>query len=290
VSNVAGVQRGDDAWSISMDDFNLLRRSKFDVAICTNSVTYYPDLLLATALGIPNRVSFVHKGMSGLVTHPVAIEFPSAYPAYFRALVASVTGMQPTWSLRPQVFPDERSTAEGSRVFGEIDEGQPVVACVLTSRQKHGQWPSSFLVQILSEARKLARFSVAFCGAADEEEQIEKLAASYPHEKSIIAGKLDILGFAAFLARCNALLTLDSGPRHIANAVGTRVLFTRNMSSSQVETGAYCDSEIDVSTAGEYLTPDEILRVSAQTSPVQAANSLVAVLSPELQAKSLQST
>lgn len=281
VSQVLGFQRGDNAWSLSTNDFARLRRSAFDVAICSNTLRYYPDLLLASALGIPNRVSFVHKGMSAFVTHPVPIEFPSSYPSYFRAMVASVTRAEPKWSLRPQVFPDEAARTEAARVAGEIEAEHPIVACVLTTRQKHGKWPSEFFIELLSEARRKSQFVVAFCGAPGEEEHVAAVTSSYSSEKSIVAGKLSLLGFAAFLERCAALVTLDSGPRHLANAVRTPVLFIRNMNSSQIETGAYCDSEVDIAPAGEYLTDDQIERVAASASARDAAASLVSLLSRE---------
>ena len=37
----------------------------------------------------------------------------------------------------------------------------------------------------------------------------------------MLAGRLGLRAFGAFLTRCDALLGTDSGPRHIANAVGT---------------------------------------------------------------------
>jgi ADP-heptose:LPS heptosyltransferase len=244
------------------------------VAICSNSIRYYPDLMLATALGIPNRVSFVHKGMSGLVTHPVAIEFPSPYAAYFRAIVASTTGLPADWSLRPQVFPHDDAAREADAVMEGLSPDLPVVACVLTTRQKHGNWPASFVVDVLRECRQGIPFRVAFCGSTGDLPALTAFASQYPYENAIVAGKLSILGFASFLARCRALVTLDSGPRHLGNAAGIPVVFARNLSHSQVEAGRYCDSETDIAPAGEYLTDQEIARVAAASSSAAAAHKL----------------
>ncbi|HEX6573361.1 MAG TPA: glycosyltransferase family 9 protein [Gemmatimonadaceae bacterium] len=279
VEKVFAVQEGDNAWSMSFDNFVQLRSQKFDVALCSNSLRYYPDLAVAAALGIPNRVSFVHKGMSGLVTHPVPIEFPSAYAAYFRTIVASVTHRSPDWSLRPQVYLDANAANVANHVFDDIDIGWPVIACVLTTRQARGNWPRGMLLEVLRQARKQGKFLVAFCGSHGDAHELPKIVESYPHEKVIVAGRLSILPFAGFLARCTALLTLDSGPRHLGNAMGIPVIFARNMSHSQVEAGAYCDTEVDIAPSGDYLTDEQIQIAAADTPTRRGVNALLEVIS-----------
>ena len=284
VAEVIPYQHEDDSWSMSIDQLRELRRRRFDAVLCSNSLRYYPDLFLATQLGIPNRVSFVHKGMSGLVTHPVPIEFPSPYPAYFRSIVAAVTGKAPDWSLRPQVFPDAESIRSATSVHSEISGGLPVIACVLTTRQAHGNWPGKYLIEILREARRQRRFTVAFCGAPGDARILPGLTEDYPHEKSIVAGRLDLLSFAAFLGQCSALVTLDSGPRHLGNAMSIPVVFARNMSHSRVEAGAYCETETDIAPGGEYLTDQEIITAAANTPITRAVNKLIDIIPRESRA------
>ena len=81
---------GDDAWNLNQGKFGELKKRQFDVVLCTNTLRHYPDLALAVALGIPNRVGYTYKGLSALITRSAPIRFPSAYPEYFRAMVADV--------------------------------------------------------------------------------------------------------------------------------------------------------------------------------------------------------
>src|SRR5688572_12730314 len=83
----------------------MLRELRPDVALCTNAVKTYADVVAATLAGVPNRVAFAHKGFSGLMTHRLQPSGPLPYPALVRELVASIGGVSPDWSLRPQVFP-----------------------------------------------------------------------------------------------------------------------------------------------------------------------------------------
>ncbi len=96
-----------------------------DVAICYNSGGYWRDLLKVVGQRIPNRVGYVHKGFSALVTHPVGIDYPQPYPAYFRDLVAQITGRTPDWSLRPKIYPaaGRRRKGGGSLATSGLGEG-----------------------------------------------------------------------------------------------------------------------------------------------------------------------
>ena len=115
----------------------------------------------------------------------------------------------------------------------------------------------------LVEARRSSDFDVVLCGGPGDRDRLMKLKAEIGDGVHVIAGDLSLRGFAMFLRHCRVLFTLDSGPRHMGNAVATRVLFARNMSHSQIEAGVYCSSETDLVPAGEYLSDKEIARVAA---------------------------
>ncbi len=103
---IAGIlpwQRGDSPLDLAPEHFAALKRMGFDAALCTNCIKYWPELLLAVRLGIPNRAGYIYKGFSGWVTHPIPIRFPQSYPAYFRDYVAALTGRAPDWPLRPVI-------------------------------------------------------------------------------------------------------------------------------------------------------------------------------------------
>jgi ADP-heptose:LPS heptosyltransferase len=209
--------------------------------------------------------------LSGLITHPVPIDFPSPFPGYFRALVSDVIGRVPTWSLTPEIYLDEVASSEAQRVIRAlgITRQRPIVASCLTTRQPHGNWPAEFMVRALAEAQKAADIDIVLCGTAADRESLNAIGASLGGRVFVAAGDLSLRGFGAFLRECAALFTLDSGPRHLGNAVGTRVLFARNMSHSQVEAGKYCATETDMAPDGQYLSDAGIARLAAAT-PVSA--------------------
>ena len=269
VHEVLPVIKGENSWDLVDGGFDQLASRDFDVVLCSNTLRHYPDLALAAALGIPNRVGFSGKGFSGLITHGVAMNFPDSYAAYFRTMVASVLDRAADWELRPRLYPSESDQTDAGKLwtgFG-LDSSRPVVACALRTRQARGNWPEDVIVSVLETARRQRDFDIVLCGTAADAPALNALASSLPFEVRVLAGDASLLTFAAFLGKCTALLTLDSGPRHIGNAMGIPVVFARNLAHSKVEAGAYCQTETDLAPPVEYLSVEETERV-ARSQPV----------------------
>ncbi len=229
-----------------------------DIAICYNSGGYWRDLIEVTRRGIPNRVGYVHKGFSALVTHPVRINYPQPYPAYFRDLVGQLTGRAGNWSLGPRIYPSPRDSAKADAVWTEADLGEkPVVACFLTSRQAAGVWPAHKFAETVAHLEAFGLYQTVLCGTAEEAKLLEKLKVEFALRTVTLAGKLDLLSLGCFLRKCAVALCPDSGPRHLANAVQTPVVFVRNFAVGKIETGAYCDTEIDGATDLERVPPSQ---------------------------------
>jgi ADP-heptose:LPS heptosyltransferase len=279
ISEVLPWSAGENAWDLKQGKFGELKRRQFDVVLCTNTLRHYPDLALSVALGIPNRVGYTYKGLSALITRGAPIQFPNAYPAYFRAMVADITVRPPTWPLRPRIYPDDESTSAASQAWDSMRfSDEHVIACSLTTRQASGNWPISHLLAALEQARSQVQFEVVLTGAASDANDVADAARQLSFPARILAGGLSLRGYASFLAHCSALLTLDSGPRHIGNAAGIPVLFARNLSHSMVEAGKYCDTEIDLAPLVEYLSDSETKKVVSGLSPAKTASRIVETL------------
>jgi ADP-heptose:LPS heptosyltransferase len=278
---VLPYQRADESWNISASDFRKLRNAEYDVVLCSNIVRYYPEVLLAVALGVKNRVGFTFKGFSGLINHPVDANFPSSYPAYFQNMVSSVTGVPPTWPLVPKIFPSSRDREQADSAWRDLalDSGKQVLACGITTRQPGGAWPRDHYLRALEVVSEQAQVEIVLFGAASERSILEEAIASCRAPAKLLPGTLNIRALAAFIGKCSAALVMDSGPRHIANAVSTPVVFGRNLTSSRVETGRYCDNEIDCGPPDDqYLSPRDVARVVNDLDPARTARLVVEAL------------
>lgn len=231
------------------------------------------------ALGVRNRVGFTFKGFSGLINHPVDTAFPAPYPAYFQNIVSSVTGTPPTWPLVPKIFSSstDRQLADSAWKDLALDSGKRVIACSITTRQP-GAWPREHFLRALEIVSELAQVEIVLFGAANERAVLEEAIAACRVPCKLLAGNLNIRALAAFIGKCSAALVMDSGPRHIANAVSTPVVFGRNLIFSRVEAGRYCENEIDCGPGEEHVPPSDVAKVIKGVDPARTAGLVIEAL------------
>jgi len=251
-----------------------------DVAICYNSGGYWRDLIKATRRGTPNRVGYVHKGFSALVTHPIQINYPQPFPAYFRDLVAQLTVTPPTWSLRPQVFPGREDKERAMTVWQELalDPTHSVLACFVTSRQAAGVWPPEKFGAAIQQIEKARDIQTILLGAPNDLAVLEELRRSFNLTARVVAGRLPLLALVCFLKKCAAVFCPDSGSRHLTNAAGVRVFYVRNISFGKVEAGRYCETEFDLAPDVEFVPPNRQEEFFAGLDPATLAGQILSVL------------
>lgn len=254
-------------------------RQPFDAVICYNTGQYLPDLRFALKLGIPNRIGYVHKGFSAWVTHPIRIAYPQPFPAYFRDLVSQLTGQEGTWPLRPQVFPEPAALLAAEEAWGRLARSPlKTLACFVTSRQPSGVWPPQKFGETLRLLLQEFPCRIVLCGAPSDEEILQQVRQTHAPSAEILAGKLSLGALVAFLRKCHAVLSTDSGPRHLANAAGSPLVFIRNLYHHGVEAGVYCDTEFDMAPPGGMLDSTEQARVFERLAPATVSAQLASIL------------
>lgn len=280
IADVVALQGSEDSWGLRSNAVRELAARHYDVVLCTNTVRHYADFITALRLRAPNRIGIADKGLTSVLSLAVETPMPQPYPAYFRAMVSAVTGLAPSWELRPRIFPDSRDVGAAADAWNSLglDSAVPVVACTLTTRQPHGEWPSDLFVRALEIANAERPLQIVFCGSSDDAPKLNAAASRCAVPAAVLAGTLRVRAFAAFLQRCAVLLAMDSGPRHIGNAVGTPVVFARNLSYWRAEAGVYCATEVDIAPPDERVPPGRLNAVFAKISPKYIADALLGVL------------
>ena len=261
-----------------------LASRQFDVVL-TYATSAWRELLFAALHGIPNRVGYVHKGFSGIVTHPVAIRVPQPFPAYFRDLVCQLTGapIDSISSLRPHVYPTaaHEQAVEAFRARAGFDwNSPPVLACAVTSRQPSGVWPQEQFLEAVRQVRQQVDCTVVYFGSESDAAELQWMAERTGPQTHILAGELDLASVVMLLRRCRAALTTDSGGRHLANAAGLPVVFVRNILFRREEAGAYCETDHDMAPPDlELVPPGHEAGAFARISPAVVAERVARLLS-----------
>jgi ADP-heptose:LPS heptosyltransferase len=155
----------------------------------------------------------------------------------------------------------------------------PVLACFMTTRQSSQVWPPDCYREALALLRAARPVQILLGGGAGDRPALQRFAQTCDFPCSTMAGELNLRAACAFLRRCRAVLAPDSGSRHLANAVGTPVVFIRDLVCSAVEAGWYCETEIDLTPPGfEFIPPAKQEPYLRQIRPEQVAKVLAQLL------------
>lgn len=119
--------------------------------------------------------------------------------------------------------PDEAKERAQSLIRVHGFEGRPLVALAPGARWETKRWPIEHFAKV-ADSLAASGYGVVLVGGAGDETlsgELSKLCTDGPLDTS---GRLDLLESAALLAECRLLVTNDSAPLHMAEAVGTPVV------------------------------------------------------------------
>jgi ADP-heptose:LPS heptosyltransferase len=131
--------------------------------------------------------------------------------------VVGLVGATPV-TLEPRLQVTAADRAEAAAVLAEDD--RPLVVLHPGANDPRRRWPVERLAVVGSElARKGARLAVV--GTAADQPLADRLLATLDGDAADLTGRLGLGGLAGLLVQATLLVGNDSGPRHLAAAVGT---------------------------------------------------------------------
>jgi ADP-heptose:LPS heptosyltransferase len=131
--------------------------------------------------------------------------------------VVGLVGATPV-TLEPRLEVTAADRAEASRALP--GDGRPLVVLHPGATDPRRRWPIERLATVgLELARKGARLAVV--GTAAEGALAARLVGALEGDAADLVGRLSLGGLAGLLERAALLVGNDSGPRHLAAAVGT---------------------------------------------------------------------
>ncbi|HEX7085688.1 MAG TPA: glycosyltransferase family 9 protein [Vicinamibacterales bacterium] len=188
--------------------------------------------LLPWIAGAPRRVGFVHAGGGPLLTDRVAhdprrhvadgglrlVERAFAMPA---GALSSVENGTDAWRLSVP----EQARAAASRVLeSTLPGGAPIVAVHVGAGRVVKQWPPERFGEAAAILAREHGVGLLFTGTPDEAALADAAMARARElgaQAASLSGGTDLVLLAAVLEQCRLLVTGDTGPMHLASAVGT---------------------------------------------------------------------
>ncbi len=122
------------------------------------------------------------------------------------------------WDLGLTIEEHKRAAA----VLGSL-QGRPLIACCMGTKMQAKDWGSENWRAVLDAlAAELPQYGLVLVGAAEESQVSESASAAWANRSINLCGQLTPRESAAVLARTRLFLGHDSGPMHLASAVGTQ--------------------------------------------------------------------
>lgn len=196
-----------------------LRREKFDLAVQLHGGGRFSNPFLLR-LGARHSV-----GLRTDDAAPLERSVPYIYYQHepLRGLeVAGLAGAPPV-ELEACLRPLDRFGVEVAQLLAELgaDPSAPVVAIHPGATDPRRRWPAEGFAEVAA-ACAADGCRVLVLGAAEERDLADEVVAAAGSEQVMsIAGRFSLGTLAALLGRCSVLLGNDSGPRHLAQALGT---------------------------------------------------------------------
>ncbi len=225
VYDPAGEHRGQRGfWKLIQQ----LRVEQFDGAILFQNA--FQAAWMAWLARIPVRLGYAMDGRSSLLTESIEAPPPVAYghQAYYYLHLLFRAGLierpEPPRGLhepRLEAQPTERAWA--AQYIDSLGLGGPRFLVGMVPGAAFGpakRWPADRFAELADRLTAALHADVIIFGSREERPLSEEIAQTMEHTPTLLAGETTLRQTMALFERCRLLITNDSGPMHLAAALG----------------------------------------------------------------------
>jgi lipopolysaccharide heptosyltransferase II len=217
----------------SDEDFSMierLRRSQFDAAVIFTvfSQNPLPAAMMCYMAGIPLRLAHCHENPYQLLTDWVADHEPAKLVRHEVKrqldLVAHVGCV--TNELRMSLSVPKDAREEVQRLLNEIgiDHNRVWMVVHAGASAPSRRYPPEMFAESIKLLQREIDCQAIFTGIAEEKELIEQIRSATGSRTFSLCGRLEVSEMAALIEAAPLLISNNTGPVHIAAAVGTPVV------------------------------------------------------------------
>ncbi|MFH1549459.1 MAG: lipopolysaccharide heptosyltransferase II, partial [Planctomycetota bacterium] len=204
----------------------LVKKGGFDLAIVFPRS--FRSALPVSLARVPRRIGYGTEGRGFLLTDavPREKELLKTHRVNYYAHLLRPLGVEKVPD-RTEIFPSEDDFSWADRFLANAGSAKETPLIALHCGAAYGtakQWPHERFARLAGLLHKEYNARIIIVGGPGEKKPAEKIAADAGCDCKISAGKTTVLQLAALLKRCDLLVTNDTGPMHVADAAGTRIL------------------------------------------------------------------
>jgi ADP-heptose:LPS heptosyltransferase len=190
-----------------------MQRECFDLAIQMHGGGRYSNPFVQR-LGARFTIGLKAPGAAALDRWVPYIYFHHEVMRYLE--VVSLVGVAPV-RLDPHVEVTAADLAEANQALPE--DGRPLAMLHAGASDPRRWWPPQSFAAV-GDALVDSGADVAVIGTEPERPAVEAVLSAMKHEAENLCGRLSLNGLAGLLSRCAVVVSNDSGPLHLAAAVG----------------------------------------------------------------------
>ena len=206
-----------------------LKKKKFDTAIVLNP---HKALHLACFLaGIPVRVGYDRK-WGFLLNKKIKDKRDEGekHEIEYTGDLLKLLGIDSA-PQGPKLKIDPAAENKIKELMANVDTDKPVIAVHTGSSNPAKMWPSHNYAALIEKIKTELNCEIAVLGSEDEKLTAEAIIDISGIKAHDFAGKFDLKELAAFISKCDLFIGNDTGPMHMAAALGVPVIaiFGRNI-------------------------------------------------------------
>ena len=200
--------------------YRQLRRQKYDLMVELRSdwrIVWFaflrltPKRLSRAALQVANKLGFAQFSGTHETTRNLDVLRQAGIPTPARTAIFSVTAADKKW-------------ASDFLATYQIERQHPLIAIHPGSPIPLKRWLPERYAELADWLIAQKRAQILYVGVEDEIPIVTKIQAFMRGESINIAGKTTLTQLASILHTCNVFIGNDSGPMHLAAAVGTQTI------------------------------------------------------------------
>jgi len=199
-----------------------LRRMRPDLALATGQIIDRKAPIVAVLSGAKLRVGPANFPFGRLYNRGAPVEMGDHYVERDIKLLAAV-GIECHRTVpRFEVQPEEIESARYDMAASGIDPARPVAGfCFQTPWIPEKEWPLESVVALAREVASSLGMQVALLGDAMPGDPNEEVARAVGRSCAVMTReRVSVARLAGMLSLCDVLVSIDSGPAHLAAAIG----------------------------------------------------------------------
>lgn len=206
-------------WRAALALIRELKEHRYDLVICTNFAVR--GAIIAWAIGAPNRIGYDAQHGKWFLTQTASAHRPVLRHEADNYLdVLQPLGITtPDTSLKLTIREEDKQTV---RQILKRTSGKPLIIICPAGSYPRKSWTREGYVTLLRSLAPIA--DLALIGGKAEQVLLNELNSQADGQAQVFGGTFNLQELAALVADADLLITVDTGPLHIAQAVRTPVL------------------------------------------------------------------